>query len=195
MLISSREKKKEELAKLNSCDGNANAMRTQCERIEEPIQMQCDSNANAMRTQCDGNAIRLDKIRLDKIRLDKNNNNPPLSPQGETAGKNNIIIPENLTLLPIRPPESLNTPEFIEAWREWETYRKQKRQKLTPMTIKKQYSFLAEHNVDTAIEIINQSITNGWTGLFELKKQNRKSKGYDPLDDLDLESNPFEVNP
>ena len=63
------------------------------------------------------------------------------------------------------------------------------------MTIKKQYSFLAEHNVDTAIEIINQSITNGWTGLFELKKQNRKSKGYDPLDDLDLESNPFEVNP
>ena len=123
-----------------------------------------------------------------------NNNIPPLSPQGETAVKNNILIPEGMTLLPVKPPESLNTPEFIEAWKEWETYRKQKRQKLTPMSIKKQYSFLASHSVDIAIKIIEQSISNGWTGLFELKKQNQKSKGYDPLDDLDLDSNPFEVS-
>ena len=124
-----------------------------------------------------------------------NNNIPPLSPQGETAVKNNILIPDGMTLLPVKPPESLNTPEFIEAWKEWETYRKQKRQKLTPMSIKKQYSFLASHSVDIAIKIIEQSISNGWTGLFELKNNNYQKKNGKRLDfdTLDLDRNPFEL--
>ena len=124
-----------------------------------------------------------------------NNNIPPLSPQGETSVKNNILIPEGMTLLPVKPPDSLNTPEFIEAWKEWETYRKQKRQKLTPMSIKKQYSFLASHSVDIAIKIIEQSISNGWTGLFELKNNNYQKKNGKRLDfdTLDLDRNPFEL--
>jgi len=55
------------------------------------------------------------------------------------------------------------------AWLEWEQYRKEKKQKLTPSTAKKQMQFLSGRPGSEAIAIINQSITNGWTGLFELK--------------------------
>lgn len=55
------------------------------------------------------------------------------------------------------------------AWLEWEQYRKEKKQKLTPSTAKKQIQFLGARADSEAIAIINQSITNGWTGLFELK--------------------------
>lgn len=57
-----------------------------------------------------------------------------------------------------------------EAWQEWVTYRKQKKQKLTPLSIKKQLAML-ELNKGDHVEIITRSIQNGWTGLFPLVKQ------------------------
>jgi hypothetical protein len=55
------------------------------------------------------------------------------------------------------------------SWQDWEQYRKEKKQKLTPSTAKKQMDFLGGRAGPEAIAIINQSILNGWTGLFELK--------------------------
>ncbi len=52
---------------------------------------------------------------------------------------------------------------------EWIQFRKEKGQKLTPSTVKKQIQFLGGRDPAVSIAIINQSITNGWTGLFELK--------------------------
>ncbi len=66
-------------------------------------------------------------------------------------------------------PEKFITPEFDKAWKEWEDYRKEKKSKLTPLSIKKQVKFLSEYPVGTAIEMINQSIRNGWTGIFDVK--------------------------
>jgi len=60
------------------------------------------------------------------------------------------------------------------AWVEWEQYKKEKKQKLTPSTAKKQMAFLGGRAGPEAIAIINQSITNGWTGLFELKTNGTK---------------------
>ncbi len=62
-------------------------------------------------------------------------------------------------------------PEWLdkEAWNEWVAFRKEQRKKLTPMSIKKQIKFLEKHKADHAA-IIEQSIKNGWTGLFELKR-------------------------
>jgi hypothetical protein len=62
------------------------------------------------------------------------------------------------------------------AWLEWEQYRKEKKQKLTPSTKKKQMQFLGGRAGPEAIAIINQSITNGWTGLFELKQNNNGNR-------------------
>lgn len=61
------------------------------------------------------------------------------------------------------------------AWSEWISYRKESKKKMTKATIKKQLSLLEQHQRDH-VSIINQSIQNGWTGLFPLK--NRGSPGY-----------------
>ena len=70
--------------------------------------------------------------------------------------------------------EQLILPEWINAktWGEWETYRKQKRQKLTQISRAKQIKFLEQFKQDHE-EIINQSIRNGWTGLFPLKNKGK----------------------
>lgn len=66
-------------------------------------------------------------------------------------------------------------PDWMDAqvWSEWETYRRQKKQKLTPLSIKKQIAFLEQHKADYK-DIIQRSITNGWTGLFPLRKDYQK---------------------
>lgn len=60
--------------------------------------------------------------------------------------------------------------EVDTAWQDWLMYKKEKKQKLTPSTEKKQIEFLGGRAGPEIIAIINQSISNGWTGLFELKQ-------------------------
>ena len=73
------------------------------------------------------------------------------------------------------------------AWAAWENHRREKKHKLTPTSIKLQLKFLAEHQQDHA-QIIKNSITNGWTGLFPLKDGQRKPTKYVPPN-LDKETN------
>lgn len=61
--------------------------------------------------------------------------------------------------------------DFLNAWNDWLEYKKQKKQKLTPKTIEKQLRKLGAKSEVVAIAIINQSIEQGWQGLFELKQQ------------------------
>ena len=155
------------------------------------------------RKSAENGVLRREENRIERNEM-KKNIIPPLSPQGETAeckslvpvaSKVPVIVPENISLLPIKPPEELNNPRFFKAWREWEKYRKEKRQALKPTTVKKQYDFLAKFDVDVAIKIIEQSIMQGWTGLFELKENRSKKQESikDRLDNLDLDSNPFDI--
>src|SRR5690606_14048456 len=67
-------------------------------------------------------------------------------------------------------PFKVGTPVH-NAWIEWEQFRKEKKQKLVASTVKKQIQFLGGRADPEIVAILNQSITNGWTGLFELKKQ------------------------
>lgn len=66
--------------------------------------------------------------------------------------------------------EAILLPEWlsVSAWNQWVEYRKEIKKKLTPSTIKQQIKLL-EKNKDSHIEIIEQSIQNGWTGLFKIK--------------------------
>lgn len=87
--------------------------------------------------------------------------NPPLSPQGEKSGKDKE---DDYTI-----PAELDNEPFLDAWEEWKQHRKDIKKKLTATAAKKQLSMLAKNKAD-AVEIINVSIMNGYTGLFELKK-------------------------
>ena len=66
-------------------------------------------------------------------------------------------------------PEELNTETFITVWHEWIDYRKSKRQTLTDFTAKKQLNKLAKHGLDAAIWALDESMTQGWQGIFPEK--------------------------
>lgn len=62
--------------------------------------------------------------------------------------------------------------DVLNSWNSWVQHRIELKKKLTPSTIKKQIQFLGGRAGPEIIAIIDQSITNGWTGLFELKNNN-----------------------
>ena len=49
-------------------------------------------------------------------------------------------------------------------------HRKEKRNPLTPTAIKRQVAKLEKETPETAIKMLNQSIENGWAGVFDLKE-------------------------
>lgn len=64
------------------------------------------------------------------------------------------------------------------AWAAWEQHRKEIKRKLTPTSVRLQFKLL-EENKETHAQIIKNSITNGWTGLFPLKEDGfRKPNKY-----------------
>lgn len=70
---------------------------------------------------------------------------------------------------------SIDLPIWLNknAWEAWEQHRKEKKKTLTPTTIKMQLKFL-EANKENHVQIIKNSITNGWAGLFEIKGDFKK---------------------
>ena len=74
-------------------------------------------------------------------------------------------------------PEELDTPDFRKAWSEWTEYRRESKKKLTKSTITRQLGSLAKLGEEAAIASIDQSISNGWTGLFEPKGDAARPSG------------------
>ena len=77
--------------------------------------------------------------------------------------------------------ETTNTKEKArlgDIWIQWEQHRKEIRQKLTPTTEERQLKKLSKYPLDIATKMLEQSMDNGWTGIFELK--DKASPKYDP---------------
>ncbi len=68
---------------------------------------------------------------------------------------------------------SFKTEQLKEAWNEWLQERKERKlRKFTERGMKAAITHLLNisgHNEETAVQIINQSIAQGWQGLFPLK--------------------------
>ena len=79
-------------------------------------------------------------------------------------------------------PKNLDTPEFKAVWEEWKQYRIELKKKLIPTTIKKQLKMLSGHPAK-AVSIIEESIKNGWQGLFP-EKDGKNGKRTSPGDDF-----------
>lgn len=116
-----------------------------------------DRNATASISQSQSNAIREDKIREDK-RREKVKKDSINTIQKNTFFEDDFLLNEKYI-------------DFLE-------FRKQIKKPLKEISIKsniKQLMKLADNNNEKAIEILEQSIANGWQGLFELKKQKNVS--------------------
>lgn len=77
----------------------------------------------------------------------------------------------------LKPPEEIKSAAFIRLatlpgfqakWNEWVDYRTELRKPLKDTTFRKQIQFLDEHRAE-AVAILEQSMLNGWQGLFPLK--------------------------
>lgn len=65
-------------------------------------------------------------------------------------------------------PDVLLTEAFKAKWAEYEQYRRERRlPSLKPMSVRRQWANLAEFGHDGAIASIEQTIRNGWQGLFQ----------------------------
>lgn len=74
-------------------------------------------------------------------------------------------------------PPSLDTDAFRAAFVEWRAYRREIRKPVTPSSENRIFSKLEKMGHDHAIASINQSIANGWTGLFDVKPENGRAGG------------------
>jgi hypothetical protein len=63
--------------------------------------------------------------------------------------------------------------DLADKFIEWMAYRKEMKKTLKPRTAKSQIKFLKQRPPAEAVAIIDQSIRNGWTGLFEFKDKNK----------------------
>lgn len=80
-------------------------------------------------------------------------------------------------------PANIDTPAMRAALENWWQYLKEKKKAPSPSTVKAQLAKLAKMGETAAIQSIQQSIENGWQGLFEPKKGNAYGKpnnDYDP---------------
>lgn len=73
-------------------------------------------------------------------------------------------------------PPALDTPEFKQAWNIWVKYRGEIKSKLAPTTIEQQLKKLSKHTATEAIAMLEQSMAQGWRGLFEVKDDNPKQQ-------------------
>ena len=89
--------------------------------------------------------VTIDKNRIEKNRIDIDS--------GEPSKKENIL------------------PDWLDKkiWAEWVDFRKKDKKTLSEVSIKKQIKFLEENKSDH-VAILNQSMMNGYTGLFPVKK-------------------------
>ncbi len=78
-------------------------------------------------------------------------NDTPLS--DTSLNENNVVFP-------------FKSEAFREAWNDWQQHRREKKIKLTPLTIQKQLKQLAAMGESNAIAAIDHSIGKGWTGIF-----------------------------
>lgn len=78
-------------------------------------------------------------------------------------------------------PDNLKTDTFAEAWKEWNTHRSQKKQKLTPVAKSRLLLKLSNIGPERAVAAIYHSIENGWTGCFEPTQNDTPRNAEPPL--------------
>ncbi|WP_181397887.1 replication protein [Cronobacter sakazakii] len=98
-----------------------------------------------------------------KDTIQNTKNNTPLTPQGGKARFN---------------PLDVDLPDWLDpaVWREWVQYRAENKKPIKSMlTVTKAIKLLSQFrdSGDNPAQVINQSIANGWQGLFRIKATGR----------------------
>lgn len=120
-----------------------------------------------------------DDTQHDNIYIQNNNINKTITETNTTSGfsqgENSVSAEITHTQKQKKESEIEVIPNCIDIskWEEWKNYKKEKKQKLTKSTADKQLKNLQKWHLEgqDPNEIIDNSISNGWAGLFPLKQQ------------------------
>jgi len=110
-------------------------------------------------------------------RREEKNINTPLTPLGGNSTKpkqNPSDWSEVAKLLPDESP--LNCARFRDCWSEWVQFRNETRKRLTAASVKKQIANLHAWGLDGAVASIENSISSGYQGLFEVAPKRDKAE-------------------
>jgi hypothetical protein len=88
----------------------------------------------------------------------------PVAPEPKPARK-----PKAKPDQPDMPAVLSLSPEFVAAWDRWTAHRRELRKPLTPTATRQQFAELERMGPEDAVAAIDQSIRNGWTGIFAPK--------------------------
>lgn len=77
----------------------------------------------------------------------------------------------------LQPIEGLD----VDAWERWLDYRKEIKKPIKVASMQSAMKAFVKHGSNQA-QVVEQSIANGWTGLFELKDQSAQLKHTKPFD-------------
>jgi hypothetical protein len=135
-------------------------------------------NANACETQSesDANGMLNNKHKTINIKQETVNNIKDLSPTVSKPVKKKFCAIEYAL-------ELQNSLINLAAWQEWVEYRKGKKKAISKPAANKQLKILEAHTLDQQQQIIDQSITNDYQGLFPVK-QNNQIGGQSKMDTL-----------
>lgn len=86
---------------------------------------------------------------------------------------------------PLQIPDSLDTPAFHEAWQKWQQHRREIRKPIRPTSEKAMLGKLAKYGPSVAIAAVENSVANGWTGLFPERTPGQQEQGFRPRLTLD----------
>ena len=92
-----------------------------------------------------------------------------------TVQKRTVQKKNKKTPLPPSVPGPLNTPEFCQAWSDWQDFRRQKKKPLTSISMQKQLAQFVEWGVPRAIAAIEYTIRKDWQGLREPDEESSTS--------------------
>jgi hypothetical protein len=73
-------------------------------------------------------------------------------------------------------PPCFDSPEFLQAWEDWQQHRREIRKPLTPTSSKIQMNQFAEWGEKRAIAAINHTLSKGWQGIREPDLFNQPQK-------------------
>jgi hypothetical protein len=107
--------------------------------------------------------------------------------KGQTKGKQRATTKEGKEYKEVKkarftPPDSLLAlPNFENAWIDFEDHRKAIGKKMTEVAADRIFSKIMKLK-SNPIDVINQSIENGWTGIFEVKTLNNNQQQSNVID-------------
>ena len=100
------------------------------------------------------------------IETDKNVKNVKNGKNVKNTGDLNLPIIENINF---ESYKHLNDKVFRDTWSEFKDHRVQIKKRLSVAGENKSLKYLDEFQLNTATKMLEQSIRNGWQGIFELK--------------------------